>query len=269
MTTRMTARSLAGGALAILATAVLVASCARTSDQPTPTPPWETRTVPELAAILADPVAATDCEVHAGAESICGWYARDAAEALGEKGDPAAVPALVAAIESSDTGHEAVDAAWVALGKIDGPDVIAYLVRYITEWGPSSTSRVDRHAELLGQLGGVEHNQILVDVLHGFCASTGVSNALVTINRADATPLLKYLKASHTVDVYGPLIRIGQAGTEKDLVAAFKKFAYKEMAQCFLNSGNPTLERPANDWVKAHGYTILRISGGSSKWGAG
>jgi hypothetical protein len=61
----------------------------------------------------------------------------------------------------------------------------------------------------------------------------------------------------------------GVPGTEKAPLAAFKKFSGKEMAQCFLNSGNLKFERAPEDWVTTHGYTKLQIPGGSATWGSG
>jgi hypothetical protein len=251
-----------------LAALFAAAACGGTSVPPTPTPLVE-RSVPELADILADPVAATDCELKAGAELLCRLAARDAAEALGEKGDPAAVPALMAAVEDPDTASEVGAASWSALEKIGGPEVIAYLVASITD--STSAMRSDLAAGMLGELGNVEHNQILVEALYGTsaCQTNGATDALVAINRADATPLLKYLESYDTVSVYGPLIRIGQAGTEDALLAVFEEWADKGMAQCFLNSGNPRLEQAAEDWVAVRGYWTLRIEGGAVSWGGG
>jgi HEAT repeat protein len=187
----------------------------------------------------------------------------------GEKGDSAAVPALVAAIEDPDTASEVRAASWAALEQIGGPEVIAYLVASITD--STSALRADLAAKMLGGLGNVEHNQILVEALYSTsaCQNTGAADALVAINRADAMPLLKYLESYDTAAVYGPLIRILQVGTEDALLAVFEESADKGMAQCFLNSGNPRLEEAAEDWVAANGYSTLRIQGGAVSWGGG
>ncbi len=90
------------------------------------------------------------------------------------------------------------------------------------------------------------------------------------INQADATPLLPYLDSSDTDWVWGPLIRIGQPGTEDALIALLVEGrASTPMAECLLNSGNPTLEQAAEDWAAARGLTIQRLPGYSTGWGSG
>jgi hypothetical protein len=90
------------------------------------------------------------------------------------------------------------------------------------------------------------------------------------INQADATPLLPYLDSSDTDWVWGPLIRIGQPGTEDALIALLVEGrASTPMAECMLNSGNPTLEQAAEDWAAARGLTIQRLPGYSTGWGSG
>ena len=72
-------------ALVVLATALLVGSCSGGGDESTSTSWYEGKTVSELAAVLADPAAATDCELDPSGfpEMMCGARAREAAEALG------------------------------------------------------------------------------------------------------------------------------------------------------------------------------------------
>ncbi len=239
----------------------------------------------ELAAILADPAAATDCELDPSgfADLACGFRATDAAHALGETGDPAAVPALLAAIQDRETYHDAAEASWEALETIGGPAVIAGLAELITigsQDDPTDDSQArggklinaDRAAGMLGRLGGVEHNLLLVEagVKYEACGGSGYSDALVMINQADATPLLPYLDSSDTDWVWGPLIRIGQPGTEDALIALLVEGrASTPMAECLLNSGNPKLEQAAEDWAAARGLTIQRLPGYSTGWGSG
>jgi len=260
-------------ALVVVVAALLVGSCSGGDDQSTSTSWGEGMTVSELAAVLTDPVAATDCELDPSGfpEMACGFQARNAAEALGERGDPAAVPALLAAVQDPETYNEASEASWEALEAIGGPGVVDGLVVWITS--DPETLEAERAARMLGRLGGVEHNQILVENGDSYfgCIGSGYSDALVMINKADATPLLVYLESFDTLWVYGPLIRIGGPGTEEALVAPFaKEWVTVEMAECFLNSGNPTLEQAAEEWAATHGQSITVLPGGSSpQWGSG
>ena len=239
-------------------------------------------TVSELTAVLTDPAAVTDCELDPSGyiDQACGFQATGAAEILGERGDPAAVPALMAAVRDPEMYHDAAEASWEALEKIGGPEVTAGLVEWITLGSPSLAGEIDgrmiliadRAAGMLGRLGGVEHNQLLVEAgaTYEGCTASGYSDALVMINQADATPLLTYLGSSDTDWVYGPLIRIGQSGTEEALVAPLAEGrASTPMAECLLNSGNPTLEQAAEEWAAARGLTISRLPGFSTGWGSG
>lgn len=269
----MTARRPVTRALIVLATALLVGSCSGDSDESTATSWGEGMTVSELAAVLADPAAVTDCELDPSGyvDLACGARAREAAEALGQRGDPAAVPALIAAVQDLDVYHDAREAAWEALEEIGGPEVVDALVAWIA--ADPDTLGADRAAGMLGRLGGVAHNQILVeggDTPFG-CMSSGYSDALVTINAADATPLLRYLESYDLIWVYGPLIRIGEPGTEEALVSLFAKgWGDVDMAECFLNSENPTLVQAAEEWAAANGYLVTQLFvPGSLQWGAG
>ena len=149
------ARRRTRGSLAILVGALLVGSCSGGAE-PSPTSFADSlneMTVAELTAILADPVAATDCDAHeesAVVEFLCRSYPEQAAEALGERGDPAAVPALVAALEDPDRPHGVEQASWAALEAIGGPDVITFL----DEWVATNPTRSSEAAEILGRLRG-------------------------------------------------------------------------------------------------------------------
>lgn len=278
----MTVSTHAGRSRVVLVLALLMGSCSGSGDETTPTSWGEAMTVSELAAVLIDPAAATDCELDPSGyvDLACGFRSVGAAEVLGERGDPAAVPALMAAISNPDTYHDAAEASWEALERIGGPEVIAGLVEWITLGSPGLSGEIDggriviadRAARMLGRLGGVEHNQLLVDagVAYEACSGSGYSDALVMINQADATPLLQYLESSDTDWVYGPLIRIGQPGTEDALIAPLAEGrASTPMAECLLNSGNPRLEQAAEEWAAARGLMISRLPGFSTGWGSG
>ncbi|MDO8309954.1 MAG: HEAT repeat domain-containing protein [Actinomycetota bacterium] len=259
-------------ALGVLTAGLVLVACSGASEQPVPSSSADERTVAELSAVLADPAAATDCELDPSGyvDLACGHAATGAAEELGDRGDPAGVPALATAIEDPTTHHDAAEAAWAALARIGGPAVLDVIVAWAAD--DSAPHLASRAAGLLGVLGGVQHNALLVE--HGRtigCQGSGFSDALVAINRADATPLLPYLRSFDTLWVFGPLIRLGQQGTEKALVAPFAKgWGTPDMAECYLNSGSRRLERAAEAWAAGHGYQITRLPGvGPVTWGGG
>lgn len=254
--------------IGVVVAALQVGACSGSDDQSTDT----TLSVSDLVAIVADPAAATDCELDPSGfpKLACGARATDAAEALGSRGDPTGVRALAAAVQDPETYPDAKEASWQALDKIGGPEVIAVLVETITV--ASNPLVADRAASILGHLGSVEHNQILAQRGGGGggCTSSGYFTALVTINRADATPLLPYLEDAHTYWVFGPLIAIGEPGTEGAVAATLPRWGDSNMAECFLNSGNALLEQTAQDWAAAHNYTITKLPGsGSPTWSSG
>ncbi|MDP1877178.1 MAG: HEAT repeat domain-containing protein [Actinomycetota bacterium] len=266
----MTASALS--ALGVLTAGLVLVACSGPAEQADLASPTDEQTVAELAAVLTDPAAATDCELDPSGyvDLACGFAAAGAAEELGDRGDPAGVPALATAIDEPTTHHDAAEAAWAALERIGGPAVVDVLVEWVAD--DSDPLLASRAAGLLGVLGGVQHNALLVE--HGGtigCSSSGFSDALVAINRSDATPLLPYLRSFDTLWVFGPLIRLGQQGTEKALVAPFAKgWGTPDMAECYLNSGSRRLERAAEAWAAGHGYQITRLPGaGSVTWGGG
>jgi hypothetical protein len=249
-------------AIGIVIAALYAGACSGGDDQSTTTE----LSVSDLVSVLADPAAATDCELDPSGfpQLACGARATSAAEALGNSGDPAAVPALAQAIWDPETYPGAEEASWQALEKIGGPDVVAVLVETITT--ADSALDANRAAGLLGDLGGVEHNQILAEG-GGSGGGSGYFTALVTINRDDATPLLPYLEDAHTYWVYGPLIAIGQDDTEEAVAATLPRWGDSTMAETFLNSGNALLEQTAREWAAAHGYAITKLPGlGSVTW---
>ena len=152
-----------------------------------------------------------------------------AASALGGFGKPALKP-LFAALKHKDAALRV--AAATSLGQIGDRAATSPLIAALADAKVAQEHGGDR---------GLFHE---------------ASAALASIHRGDATALVKYLKVQKTVGVYYALIRIGQADTRSALVTALRKFGDVSMAEEYLNSGEPTLEKTARDWAKAHGYTV-------------
>ena len=154
-----------------------------------------------------------------------------AAEVLGDLGDAAYKP-LLAALKAKDRNLRA--AAARSLGDVGDPRATPSLVKLLQD-------AKTRHAAVV---------------------------ALVAIHRDNATPLVKYLKAKATVQVYRPLIRIGQADTVTALAAALKRYGTKAMGETYLNCGEPRLEKAARQWARSHGYIVVPSAGaGEEAWG--
>ena len=158
---------------------------------------------------------------------------------------------VAAAAALAEYGAEAVDPLLAVLGSKDGAVRAA-----------AATS--------LGKLGDPKATGPLVGLLADGETNDAATWALVRLHEADASSLVPYLGSKATVGVYRPLIRIGQDDTVAPLVKALKSYGAKAMATVYLNCGNPTLEQAAEDWAKAHGFTVVAASPGTGPdgWGA-
>jgi HEAT repeat protein len=120
----------------------------------------------------------------------------------------------------------------------------------------------------LGTIGDPRATDPLVHLLAAKATRSAAVRALTAIHADDATPLVKYLKSKSTVQVYRPLIRIGQASAVPALVRALERFGNETMGETYLNCGQPKLEKAARAWAKAHGYVVVPSGGaGEEAWG--
>lgn len=189
------------------------------------------------------------------------WAATTVLDTLG----PADVPTLARALN-----HRSVAVRVLAverLAAIGGPDAVDRLIGQID----TRNAAVRRAAiTALGELGARKATGALVEALNSKRTFDDAEAALARIHDADATSLLRYLRAARTVRAYAPIITIGQSGTERALVTALDRFGYKDMALDYLNCGNATLDRAARRWAERHGYIVYTIpgaGGGSVVWG--
>ena len=85
--------------------------------------------------------------------------------------------------------------------------------------------------------------------------------------------LLDALRAHNTkaiLGAYSLFVKLGPTGSEDALIETLAQFPNREMAQKFLNSGNPTLEQAARTWALKYNQELLpsQISGGTT-WAHG
>lgn len=178
---------------------------------------------------------------------------------------PADVTSLAKALGHADAAVRLESIACLAV--IGDTASVDLLVKQI-----ASTNATVRAAAIstLGDVGSTRATSALIKALGNSKTFDDASSALAQIYDADATPLLKYLKAAKTVKVYAPIIRIGQAGTESALITALNKFGYKDMAVDYLNCGSAKLDKAAHTWATRHGYVVYTVpggGGGSVVWG--
>jgi hypothetical protein len=64
-------------------------------------------------------------------------------------------------------------------------------------------------------------------------------------------------------------VKLGVPGSEPALIEALDKFPSREMAEEFLNSGNPALEKAAQDWATRFKRTLRTSSTSAAvRWGS-
>jgi HEAT repeat protein len=244
----------------------------------------------EALGIIGDPAAATRLAEIATdrASELDREAAGDAVVAIGA----AAVPAVLAVLDDASTttapavvallgrlGDDALDplvaalkdkraVVRVAAAKALGGQGAAAVKPLIAALGAKGNDLRIAAATALGALGDTRATEALVRLLATKETRPAAVRALVSIHRGDATPLVKYLKSASTIQVYRPLIRIGQADTVPALVKALQRFGNKTMGETYLNCGQPKLEKAAVAWGKAHGYIVIPSYGaGEEAWG--
>lgn len=180
---------------------------------------------------------------------------------LGRLGDGALGP-LVAALKDKRAGVRI--AAARALGG-QGAEAVKPLMAAL---GAKGTDLRIAAAASLGAIGDTRATAALVRLLAAKKTRPAAVRALVSIHRENATPLVKYLASRSTVQVYRPLIRIGQTTTVPALVKALQRFGSKTMGETYLNCGQPKLEKAARAWARAHGYIVVpSVGAGEEAWG--
>ncbi len=155
-------------------------------------------------------------------------------------------------------------AAAEALGNLDA-DAVPVLLKALKDG--SDDVRVAA-ARSLGSIGSTKATGGLVRLLSDSNTRRAAVGALVKIHRDNATPLVKYLANKDSVQVYRPLIKIGQDNTVGALAKALKRYGTKTMGETFLNCGQPRLEKAAKEWARAHGYIVVPSGfAGEEAWG--
>jgi HEAT repeat protein len=168
---------------------------------------------------------------------------REVISALGDLGDPVALPSITARFDSTD--QEVKLAVVAALGEIGGSEVVDLLVVAIQD----------------------DDHDIRME-------------ALESLNNLDDEALAPLLAALDNQDIekiaqaYMFFITWGPEGKEYLLNRALTEYGTRQMAIHFLNCGNPILEEGARSWAEDHGYAVIDLSlpdvgDNPVGWGAG
>jgi hypothetical protein len=149
----------------------------------------------------------------------------DAAAALGQSGDAHAVKPLIEALKDRDPYVRAF--ADMALIRIGAPAVEPLI-------------------------SAMKDNELYVAALSAL-ALTSMKDA-----RAHAA-LMKALEEHNSRAIFGThtfFVRIGLPGSESALIEALEKYPSREMAEEFINSGDPALQKAANDWAQKYRQSL-------------
>ena len=158
--------------------------------------------------------------------------------ALGQRKDPHAVKALIDALQDEDPYVRAIaDTELIGLGPVAVEPLVIALKEndpYVPALSALALSKIKdprSHEALMNALQ--EHNSRAIFGIHTY------------------------------------FVKLGVPGSEPALIEALGKFPSREMAEEFLNSGNPALEKAAQEWATRFNRT-LRTSPTSAavRWGS-
>lgn len=186
-----------------------------------------------------------------------------AVAALSAIGKPALEPMLVALKEPD--GRIRTNAASV-LADIGDPKAIAPLTKNLTDW--ASSPMVGTALEKLNWQPVSD-----ADKVHLLIAKSK-GEELRNSWEMTKSVLLKDLESKDPRTLYYALysfISIGGKDTTETLVKVLKEEGNKDLALAYLNCGEPTLEKAAQDWATAKGYRVIKTKQKDQKtvkWGS-
>ena len=217
-----------------------------------------------------------------------------ACSALGQLGSTAGVAVLITVLGTADETNR--HDAQTALTRIGAPAVPALqralstggrdqklqVVSFLASLGsrgvkPLITALTNSDAKVrsaaanrLGYLGNLSAEKPLADALADPAMGLTASVALVRLFEKKPSRLAHYLTSTRTLHIYYGLMELGAPETVDALASALLRLGDLDMAEDFLNCGEPTLEQAAKDWADANGYRVVPGAGSSDmSWGSG
>jgi hypothetical protein len=170
-------------------------------------------------------------------------------EPVNKTTDRRSVKELAAALKSGDRTARGEAAA--SLGQSKDSHAMKPLIEALKDKDPYVRAFADMALIRIGApaieplISAMKDNELYVAALSAL-ALTSMKDA-----RAHAA-LMKALSEHNSRAIFGThtfFVRIGVPGSESALIEALEKFPSREMAEEFLNSGNPALQKAANDWA--------------------
>ncbi len=217
-----------------------------------------------------------------------------ACDALGQMGGTAGVAVLIAVLGTANVTNRA--AARKALTSIGAPAVPALqralttgtqaqkleVVSSLASLGslgvkPLITALTNSDAKVrsaaanrLGYLGNRSAEKPLAGVLADSAMGLTASVALVRLYKTEPSKVAHYLTSTGTLRIYYGLMKLGASETIDAMASALLRLGDLDMAEDYLNCGEPRLEQAAHDWASANGYEVVTGYGPSDMtWGSG
>jgi HEAT repeat protein len=163
-------------------------------------------------------------------------------------GDPA-VDSLITALKDTETRSDAAE----ALGQIGNPRAIKPLVTNLTDWefGPKAAAALNKLNWKPESDPDKIHLWIALrkgDELRNNWSTT--KQVLLNDVRSGNSPKIKY--GLHS------FVSIGEREILPTLIELLNQRGSVTMVNAYLNCGEPTLEKAARDWAEARGYRIIQ-----------
>ena len=186
---------------------------------------------------------------------------RAAAEALAKLGDRDSIPALREALKDQDS--DVRRAAAQALAKLGDRESIPAFREALKD-----TAGFVRH-EAAGALLMLGEYPKSVSQMVELAACSGAYEMLEVLWPEAKPRLLAGLRSEHEIHwAAWDLLHLGHQETIPALIEALDRHGTVEIAQWYLNCGEPSLEAAARSWAGARGYTIRTRPGSPSVgWG--
>jgi len=201
-----------------------------------------------------------------------------AIHALAETGSEYAARSLVTVIKNQDAAGAAVTSlaadAMIKIGSANVEDDLIALFNDKSLFWPRRTA-----AKILGEIGGQRSADALLAEFWNDDDSPEytwfiVADALERLGERLGDEQAKY--QAHRYDLYSTSMKYKTYIEDGDeemiplMIESLNAFGSKQMAEAFLNCGNPRLESAARKWAQAEGYEVTYSEGGGfAGWGSG
>jgi HEAT repeat protein len=173
---------------------------------------------------------------------------------------------IIAALSDRDSGVR--ESALLCLYDIDDAKVIYALLDKLNDPNREIRKKVVIRLKLLRNPSHIDRIFDLIDREDDFNVEIAALGYLVNIREPKTDPFSKTILSDNNLRkicaYYKLFIRNSIAGSEKLLTYSLQRCSSIEMAEDFLNCGNPILKEAAEMYAKKKGYTIIPMVGTSS-----